>query len=276
MACKLVIFTDLDGSLLDHFTYSFKPAIALLDRLEQLRIPVVFTTSKTSSEVLHLRKRMGNHHPFIVENGAGIYIPENYFTSSIQDVDKSQGCLVKSFVQSHKHWFQLLERVDRKYHGHYKIFSRLSEKELSELTGLSVDEARRAQQRDFGEPVWWQGDDTMKQGFIEELESLGAHVLHGGRFLHVSGDCDKGRALTWLSNLYSSEYKREVISIAAGDSGNDVAMLEAANISLIVRSPVHSPPVLDKGSEVFLSTLNGPKGWAEGIEQILSQYSSKL
>jgi mannosyl-3-phosphoglycerate phosphatase len=149
----------------------------------------------------------------------------------------------------------------------------LSEKELAQITGLSLAETQRAQLREFGEPVSWSGSVVMKKEFIEELKNLGAHILEGGRFIHVSGNCDKGRALNWLLAQYSKEYQEKCSSLAAGDSGNDIVMLEAADISLIIRSPVHTPLYLEKSSNIFFSSLYGPEGWVEGIEQILSELS---
>jgi mannosyl-3-phosphoglycerate phosphatase family protein len=272
-APRLIIFTDLDGSLLDHFTYSFEPAIPLLKSLEQLHIPVIFTTSKTATEVEYLRRKIGNLHPFIVENGAGILIPEYYFTISIPELKQKDEYLLKSFVAPHKHWIALLDHVDPKFKKHFKSFTMLSETALAQITGLSLEQARCALLREFGEPVSWSGSAAMKIEFVEELKNLGAHILEGGRFIHVSGNCDKGRALNWLLAQYSEEYQEKCLSLAAGDSGNDVAMLEAANISLIIRSPVHAPPYLEKSSNIFLSSLYGPEGWVEGIEQILSELS---
>ncbi len=75
-----LIFTDLDGTLLDHDNYSYEPAANLLEKLNNIGIPVIPTTSKTRSEVLPLRRAINNEHPFITENGAGIYIPKDYFS----------------------------------------------------------------------------------------------------------------------------------------------------------------------------------------------------
>lgn len=68
----LLVFTDLDGTLLDHHTYSWQPARPALERLDGLKIPLILCSSKTSPEMLGLRAELGNRHPFIVENG-GIY-----------------------------------------------------------------------------------------------------------------------------------------------------------------------------------------------------------
>ena len=57
-----------------------------------------------------------------------------------------------------------------------------------------------------------------------------------------------------------------MVDLAAGDSGNDVAMLEAAASALVIRSPVHPFPALARDTGVYLSDRCGPAGWAEGVE----------
>ena len=57
----LLVFTDLDGSLLDHDTYDWQPASAWLTRLEQRAIPVIPTTSKTRAELLACNARLAEY-----------------------------------------------------------------------------------------------------------------------------------------------------------------------------------------------------------------------
>ena len=73
-----IIFTDLDGTLLDHDTYSWKPAESALKLARKMNIPVIFCTSKTRAEVEIYRKSIGNKHPFIAESGEAIFIPVSY------------------------------------------------------------------------------------------------------------------------------------------------------------------------------------------------------
>ncbi len=74
-----LIFTDMDGTLLDHHTYSFEAAKPTLTSLAERNIPVIPTTSKTFVELLELRETIGLTGPFIVENGAAAYIPHGFF-----------------------------------------------------------------------------------------------------------------------------------------------------------------------------------------------------
>ena len=55
-----VIFTDLDGTLLDHDTYEWKEAEPALDLCKKLGVPVVFVSSKTRAEIEVLRRQDGH------------------------------------------------------------------------------------------------------------------------------------------------------------------------------------------------------------------------
>ena len=77
---KLVIFSDMDGTLLDS-KYSFRDAEKALDLIKKKKVPLILSSSKTRAELELYRKKMRNRHPFIVENGGAIFIPKNYFSS---------------------------------------------------------------------------------------------------------------------------------------------------------------------------------------------------
>lgn len=150
----------------------------------------------------------------------------------------------------------------------------MKEEVIAQVTGLSQQQALQANTREYGEPISWLGVESAKQVFIQWLEEQGGHVLQGGRFLHLSGFCDKGKALVWLAEEYNKQYEKECTApalktIAVGDSDNDVAMLEAADIALIIRSPVHAPPKLKRVRGFFISEEFGPVGWNSGLRKIL-------
>ena len=73
-----VFFTDLDGTLLDHATYDFSPALPALSALKERKIPLILASSKTGSEITELRSLLGlNQWPAIIENGAGELAPDS-------------------------------------------------------------------------------------------------------------------------------------------------------------------------------------------------------
>lgn len=271
---KLLIFTDLDGCLLDHHNYDFAPAAPLLRELEELGIPVIPNSSKTAAELLYLRETLNNRHPFIIENGAAVYIPAGYFADKPDDCQNTGGFWVKTFTRPRRHWLKLISQ-SRFGSDKFQSFADATLADIVNLTGLQADAASRASQRQYGEPIAWRGTTAEKTQFIEELQQLGANILEGGRFLHVSGACDKGTAMNWLAAQYVQACGVPVTTIAAGDSQNDIAMLESADIAVRVPSPAHALPALEKARQVYTAARQGPAGWAESLSAILANSNIK-
>ena len=275
---QLIVFTDMDGSLLDHYTYSHAAADNLLNRLENNHIPVVPVTSKTCAEVKQLRRELNNPHPFIVENGAAVYIPGDYF-QPCEGVEEDSGYLVKAFVEKRAHWQSLLAGVKAPLNQAYTSFAQAGIDGVMAMTGLPRPQAQLAAQREYGEPLKWRGSAREYEAFGEYLRAFGGHLLKGGRFIHVSGPCNKGQALNWLAKRYQHNHSNsKVVSIALGDSENDVAMLEASDYAVIIRSPVHACPSLAKApdQDIYMTRDAGPHGWVEGLGHVLKQLNITL
>lgn len=271
MSRLLLVFTDLDGSLLDHHSYSYLDAKPQLHLLERRGIPVIPATSKTRVEVEQLREELGSAQPFIVENGAAVFIPVGYFAEQPAATVVRGDYWVHELCSAREHWLDILAQLLGEFPGEFDYFFRAGIAGIARMTSLSQEQAARANQREYSEPVQWLGSDQRKAEFISRLQEHGASVLQGGRFLAVSGDCDKGRALAWLRQVFQRAGAGAVChDLAIGDSGNDCAMLDAAQTALLVRSPVHDFPALTRREGVIYSKDYGPAGWAEGVAHWLS------
>jgi len=268
---KTLIFSDLDGTLLDHFTYQSTAVEKTLQQLHKANIPVILNTSKTFAELEVIHHDLGLRTPFIIENGAAIYMPINTFNSQPEDTVIIGNYWVKSFSLPREYWLTLLSKNSQKFSPYYQGFSTLSDSKLCQMTGLNIDEAKRAKQRQYAEPLHWLGDNPTKEDFIAHLVSLGANAVLGGRFIHVGDYCDKGQALIWLAERYREQFPNYAIStIALGDGENDIAMLEAADMAIQIRSPVHDFPSLYRQHQSTKTQLYGPQGWAEAIQKLLT------
>ncbi|WP_292757885.1 HAD-IIB family hydrolase [Methylophaga sp. UBA2689] len=269
---SLLVFTDLDGSLLDHHNYRHDEADPVLQNLKQLQIPLIPVSSKTQSEIEQINASLDNPHPFICENGAAIFIPVDYFPEQPAETKTSGHYWVKEFVQPRAHWQSIIKSVKPLFSDDFTTFAQAGIDGIIAMTGLDVHAAARAARRQYGEALAWHGNPGKQKQFIEEVRKRGAQVLIGGRFLHVSGQCDKGRAIEWLKQVYEHFCPdKRFISLAIGDSQNDVAMLETADMALLIPSPVNSFPELTRHHDVMKATHCGPRGWAEGVQQVLKQ-----
>lgn len=267
---QVMVFTDMDGTLLDHHTYSFDAAKPTLAALQQRHIPVVPTTSKTFAEMLVLRKQIGLTGAFIVENGAAAYIPHGFFDQKPAGTVWQDGFWCKSFISGKNYWLKLLEKIKPEFAGEFAHFSQMTVADIMDATGLDEPSAKLAAQRQFGEPVLWQSTEERKQAFMQDVINRGGYPLEGGRFIHISGDCNKGAALQWLTEEYQRQTGTPCQSVALGDGKNDIAMLEAADIAVRIASPSHAPPELQKEEQVYTSTQLGPEGWNEILTELLS------
>ena len=265
-----IIFTDMDGTLLDHYSYSFEPAQPMLSYLSKRDIPVIANTSKTFAELIHIRKEIKNNSPFIVENGAAVYVPKAIFKECPEEATDQGAFWLYQFSQSNKHWLDLLHALKPRFQSLYTSFSNLSIDQLANVTGLTTEQAARAAQRQFGEPILWHGDKEDKRLFIEAIEKAGGHVLQGGRFLHIGDNANKGAAMEWLTQLYRKTFPdKQFQSIALGDSHNDIDMLEQADQAVVIASPAHDFPQLSRIENTTYSTSYGPQGWKESLLELL-------
>jgi mannosyl-3-phosphoglycerate phosphatase family protein len=265
-----LVVTDLDGSLLDHDDYSCEPAKPMLQLLEEMRIPVVFASSKTRAEMLELRAELNNEHPFIVENGAAVLIPQHYFLRTPADVELRDGFWVHELAPPRSHWQPPLDGLRESFPGAFMDFASAGVEGIAEMTGLPLAKAALANDREYSEPVQWRGTEAQLQTFLAALAAKGAKVLKGGRFYSVAGDCDKGRALLWLRQQYRlAADASTVYDLAIGDGANDVPMLELAHRALQI--PAHGRPLppLSRQSGVIVGEGYGPGAWARGVKEWL-------
>jgi len=268
---KTLIFSDLDGTLLDHFTYESKAVNQTIQQLNKKNVPIILNTSKTLVELEIIHTAFGLKTPFIIENGAAVYIPINTFNTQPEDTVVIGNYWVKSFSLPREYWLNLLSNNTSEFSQYYQGFSSLSNQALCQLTGLNLKDAKRAKQRQYAEPLHWLGDETSKRIFIDHLINLGANVVQGGRFIHVGDYCDKGQALIWLAERYREQFPNYSIStVALGDGENDTPMLEAADIAVQIRSPVHDFPALYRQYRTMKTKLFGPEGWAEAINKLIT------
>ncbi|BDY05755.1 HAD-IIB family hydrolase [Ferrimonas sp. YFM] len=278
---KLLVITDLDGTLLDHHNYSFQAAAPALERLESLGIPVILNTSKTAAELAPLRAQLNNHAPYVVENGAALFWPPDVDLHQAMDEHHSgaaPGYRMQAFGANRAQILSALAQIRRDTGLKLEGFADWDVPTLMDLTGLDGDSAAQALDRQFSEPLLWQGSNADLKTLRRAVEGYGLKLLMGGRFLHVVGHSDKGCCLAPLRQAYAHHWAMEGGElpkvIALGDGDNDVAMLELADLPVLVRSPVNPPPSLSDATRAVTQVTErcGPEGWNDTINLLLDQY----
>jgi len=230
---KQIIFTDLDGTLLDPTTYSYEKSLDGINLLKQHDIPIIFCSAKTRLEQEVYRAKIEISHPFIVENGGAILIPVNYFPFPVHHHKIIDSLLVIELGTPYEEIRKLLDKVRKEDDFHFRGFGDMSVEEVARETGLDMESAKLAKQREYDETVKFDSPQEMNQ-ILEKIEHTGLNWAFGGRFCDVMGNNDKGKAVNILLNLYQKMWG-ETKTIGLGDSLNDLPMLSVVDIPVLVQ-----------------------------------------
>jgi len=259
MRARGVVFTDLDGTLLDFRTYRPSPAaIALLRDLAELRILVIPVSSKTAAEVRPLMAELGLVGPAVVEGGPVIVLEEG-------SEEVTGPCRADLVAVLH----QLQDRGWR-----VRGMSEMSVGEVMELTGLGDAAALCAMTRTASEPFVLVGEPSdIEEGDIAEATAeLGVSIARGGRFRHLLGrGVDKGAGVREVLTLISAV--EGVKTAAIGDAWNDLPMLEEVELGFLLGNAVE-PESVPPG--VTRLERNGPPGFVDAVGRILDTWNATI
>ena len=271
-ASPLLIFTDLDGTLLDE-QYGWEPARPALDRIRNLGIPLILSSSKTLAEMRTIRSALRLMHPLIFENGAGIAVPDGYFETPGNGATDT-GLIPETFGPGYAELRRILDEMRERRRYPFRGFGDMASAEVARLTGLDQVSAARARQRIGSEPGLWEGSEAVRQDFIRELGEYGLNAVRGGRFLHIMPSVDKVTAMEALVSRYRTSWPGSgFVVVAAGDSPNDADMLQASDRAVVIRSSDGAWMPLGRREGVMRSPEPGPAGWNECLNRILDEFA---
>lgn len=251
---RLIVFTDLDGTLLDHSDYSYAAARPALAALMARGVPLILASSKTAAEILPLHQDLGlRDWPMIVENGA------QRVTPGAAAADRGAYQRLRAILAS------LPPALAAPYRG----FGDMSDAEVARITGLAPEAAARARLRCFTEPGLWSGSADALEPFLAALSERGVSARRGGRFLTLSFGGTKAQQMAGIMADLGAD-----TSIALGDAPNDVEMLEAADYGVIIRNDhgkgIPALPGEARG-RITRTAAPGPEGWNGAVLALLDR-----
>lgn len=262
-----LIFTDLDGSLLDDADYSYDGARPALDRIAREGWPLVFVTSKTRSEVEHLQRRMGIEGPFVVENGAAAFFPSSLTGLEVRGAKPEGSLQALVFGRPYAEVRRFVEDV----RGEYGLrgFGEMGAPEIAELTDLPQEDAERARRREFTEPFLMAHPERLPELKVEAA-ARGFDITTGGRLYHMIGaGQSKGRAVRKVQEILAGPGPKPLVSLGLGDSPNDMEMLQVVDHPIVIPRP--DGRVMDVGrDDVIIAPEPGSRGWSSALLQVVS------
>ncbi|MGH8863477.1 MAG: HAD-IIB family hydrolase [Burkholderiales bacterium] len=265
---QLIVFTDLDGTLLDAETYAFDAAREALDALRARGIPLILASSKTRVELERLRNSLDHHHPFIAENGGGVFIPKGYFDFPLEGTVLRGPYQVLELGLPYAALRLALKEIAHALVCRIRGFGDMTTEEIAERTGLNPADAQLAKQREYDEPFVIESPPPPLEALNREAERRALRCTSGGRFDHLMGPSDKGLACRFLIDCYRRRYGT-ITTVAIGDSFNDLSMLAAVDRPILVQRAdgTYDPDV------TLLNLVQapgaGPLGWNRAVLDLL-------
>lgn len=274
---KIIVFTDLDATLLDATTYSWQPAGNALDALRRRDGALVLVSSKTFTEMEPLHRDLNFQHPCIVENGGGIAAlsgsPEvghlSDLLTAVQPLERGDFVLFP-LGNPYAELVDALDAIAAETGCALRGFSAMTDREVARLTGLSMRDAKKARRRDFDEPFLMADPALAAVERVHRAASRrGLSIVRGGRFWHLIGHGGKGNAVALVQEAHQRQFP-DTFYVGLGDSPNDFSFLELMDLPVLVGVQNDDPLPRSLAGALRISKA-GPQGWNEAILGILAR-----
>ena len=261
----VVIFTDLDGSLLHRDTFQFDTIKDYIKSLVNKGVIIIPNSSKTEKEIEKFNEELGVNLPYISENGSSIH-GLNLITSNFPDkliLSREKEELLKIFEN------KVPERLKEKCLQILKM----SKKEKENIFGQKDEKLKYALNRKYTLPILFNGDKNEKNRLVKILNSNSLTLQEGGR---VSNLCDNINKVKSMNRVIKILKKTEdkIKTIAVGDNFNDLEMLRNCDIPCLVFNDQFTLDQINIENLVF-SNKPSPEGWADVIKMALVKLDFK-
>ena len=258
---SIIIFTDLDGSLLHRDNIKFNEIKEYIKSLIDEGIIIIPNTSKTETEIEEFIKELGAELPFISENGSSInglnLINNNFPKKIILSRDKQE--LIKIFNS----------KVPKELKIKCKFIFEMDTKQQTNILGLQDKNLKNALKRKYTIPFIFEGDKIEKNKLLKILISHSLTMQEGGRVLNLGDNTDKVKSMNRVLKIYK-KVEKKIKVIAVGDNFNDLDMLRNCDIPCLVFNDQFKQDQINIDN-LIISNKPSPEGWADVIKTALAK-----
>src|SRR5260221_4028492 len=143
-------FLSPRGKVLHHFDQ-------FLEGIYESEFPCIWLTSLTRAQLDEPRRRLGHNDPFIGESGCGVYLAEDYFHLKSGDTLRMGRFTCIPVAKPQPAASEALDDLASELGMSVVPLRSLSQRELSQNTGLPESEAEQMRMRDFDELFFFAG-----------------------------------------------------------------------------------------------------------------------
>jgi mannosyl-3-phosphoglycerate phosphatase len=277
LAPRHLIFSALEGALVDPRTDSFAGTEEALSELERRKIAFVLLTTRTREEIEPLRRKLGHNHPFVTENGGGIFFPDGYFSLRIPGAVRVARYLSVAQGRPYAEVCEALDEIAEDSAVGVAGFHHMSLREVADNTGLPPRSAELARAREFDEPFYFtSADEKAIARFVDAARERGFDTRRGPTFWHLSAQCDAARAVRSLAQLFREATHIKLRLVGIGGGQVDLPWLRAVDHAILLPdsrelAEPSSQPLENPGRTrtIVIGDAPGAVGWNKAILNII-------
>jgi len=277
LAPRHLIFTAFEGALVDSRTDSFSGAEEALAELARRGIAFILLTSRTRAEIEPIRRKLEHNHPFVTENGGGIFFPDGYFNLKIPGAARVGRYLGIAQGRPYVEVCAALDEIADECSVGIAGFHHMSVREIAENTGLRTRNAEFAREREFDEPFFFtSADEKAIARFVETARERGFDTRRGPTFWHFSSGCNAAQAVRFLARIFREATHSKLRLVGVGGSDEDLAWLGAVDVAVLLQNsqdaekrPAESQKNLGRNKTIATGDAPGPSGWNRAILNII-------
>ena len=258
---KVVIFTDLDGSLLHRDNFKFDTIKDYIKSLVNKGIIIIPNSSKNEREIEKFNEELGIELPFISENGSAIHglnlINQNFPNKIILSREKEE--LFKIFKT----------KVPEKLINKCIQISKLKKKEQEKIFGQKGGKLNDVLIRKYTLPILFNGNNAEKNKLLKILSSNSLTLQEGGRVLNLCDNINKIKSMNRVIKILKKT-EDQIKTIGVGDNYNDLEMLKNCDVPCLVFNDQFKLDKINIDNLIF-SNKPSPEGWADVIKKALAK-----
>ena len=259
---KILIFTDLDGSLLDKETFKFDVIKDYFKELVRNGIIIIPNSSKTEAELLDFNEQNNLDLSFIAENGSSIH-RLNKIHQNLPDK-----IIISRTIDEIRNIYE--ENISLDFENKITHILELEREKQQKILGLPLDKIKLAIKRDHSLPIKFNGTEIEKKEFIKIMKNSGLTIQTGGRIMNVCDNVNKSKAMSRALQLIRKQLDDEIITIGVGDNENDIEMIKQTDYPCLVKNDNFDSSLINIDN-LIKSDEPSPKGWSDVIKTALQK-----
>jgi mannosyl-3-phosphoglycerate phosphatase family protein len=259
---QIIIFTDLDGSLLNKDTFRFDEIEDYFRELISIGIKIIPNSSKTEAELSDFNNQYNLNLSFVAENGSSIH--------GLNLIHKNLPKRISLSRTTDQIYKVYSENIPSNIKQKITFILRLKSKEQKEIFGLPLNKMLLAIKRNHSIPIQFNGSESEKKEFINIINDCGLTIQTGGRIMNICDNVNKSKAMSKTMELINKEIDNEIITIGVGDNQNDIDMLKHSDYPCLVKNNSFDSSLLNIDN-LIKSTEPSPRGWADVIKTAIQK-----